>query len=161
MSFIGKNLLMRKDSRLCQAFPKNANIPFGGRSIILVSDLRQFPHVMDKHSYALEGIANELWNIFTIVVPLDTLFRPNGQSNEHISFHNLLMKIRDVVPTIEDWKSLITHTDTSLDASMKKSFDKAIHLFAKNDDVNCHNKRLIRGLNRPIATNIATSVRTN
>jgi len=34
-------------------------------------------------------------------------------------------------------------------------------LFATNDDVNCHNKRLIRGLNYPIATSIATSVRSN
>ena len=71
------------------------------------------------------------------------------------------MNIQAVVPTIEDWKLLMTHTDTSLDASMKKSFDKAIHLFATNDDVNCHNKHLLRGLNCPIATSIATSVRTN
>ena len=71
------------------------------------------------------------------------------------------MNIRDAVPTIEDWKLLMTRTDTSLDASMKKSFDKVIHLFATNDDVNCHNKRLLRGLNCPIATSIATSVRTN
>ena len=52
MSFIGKNLLMRIDSRLHQAFPENANIPFGVRSIILVSDWRQIPCVMDKHPYA-------------------------------------------------------------------------------------------------------------
>ena len=71
------------------------------------------------------------------------------------------MNIRDAVPIIEDWKLLMIRTDTSLDASMKMSFDKEIHLFVKNDDVNCHNKRLIRGLNCPIATNIATSVRTN
>ena len=55
----------------------------------------------------------------------------------------------------------MTHTETSLDASMKNSFDKAMHLFATNDDVNYHNKHLIRGLNCPIVTNIATSVRNN
>ena len=71
------------------------------------------------------------------------------------------MNIRDVVPTIEDWKLLMTHTDTSLDASMKNSFDKVIHLFATNDDVNYHNTCLIRGLSCPIATGIATSIRTN
>ena len=60
MSFIGKYLLIRIDSRLRQAFPENANIPFGGRSIILVGDLKQLPHVMDKNPYALEGIAKEL-----------------------------------------------------------------------------------------------------
>ena len=50
-------------------------------------------------------------------------------------------------------------TDASLDASMKRSIDKGIHLFATNDDVICHNKCLIRGLNYPIATDIATFVR--
>ena len=40
ISFIGKILLIKIDSRLHQAFPENANIPFGGRSIILVGDLR-------------------------------------------------------------------------------------------------------------------------
>ena len=52
MSFIGKNILIRIDSRLCQAFLENANIPFGGRSIILVDDLGQLPFVMDKPVYA-------------------------------------------------------------------------------------------------------------
>ena len=56
MSFIGKNLLMRIDSLLRQAFPENANIPFGGRSIILVSDLGQLSPVMDKIVYASKGI---------------------------------------------------------------------------------------------------------
>ena len=56
MSFIGKNILIRIDSRLRQAFPENANIPFGGRSILLVSDLGQLLFVMDKTIYASEGI---------------------------------------------------------------------------------------------------------
>ena len=89
------------------------------------------------------------------------MFRQNGQSNEQISFHNLLMNIRDAIPTIEDWKLLMTCRDTSVHATMKKSFDKVTHLFTTNDDVNCHNKHLIRGLNCPIATSIATSVRSN
>ena len=46
-----------------------------------------------------------------------------------------------------------------MDASMKRSIDKGIHLFATNDDVICHNKCLIRGLKYPIATDIATFVR--
>ena len=71
------------------------------------------------------------------------------------------MNIRDAIPTIEDWKLLMSHTNTTLDASMKNSFDKAIHFFVTNDDVNSHNKHLIRILNCPIATSISTSVRRN
>ena len=86
MNFIGKNLLIRIDSRLRQAFPENATIPFGGRSIILVGDLGQLPPVMDNPVYASKGIAKELGNTFTIVMTLDTVFRQNGQSNEQIYF---------------------------------------------------------------------------
>ena len=57
MSFIGKNLLIKIDSRLRQAFPEHATIPFGGRSIILVGDLGQLPPIMDKPVYASKGIA--------------------------------------------------------------------------------------------------------
>ena len=60
------------------------------------------PHVMDKLLYASEGIAKELWNTFTTVVTLDIVFRQNGQSNEQISFCNLLKNMRDAVPTIDD-----------------------------------------------------------
>ena len=99
---------------------------------------------MDKPVYASEGLAKELWNSFMTVVTLDTVFRQDGQSNEQKTFHHLLMNVRDAIPTLEDWKILMTRTDTSLDASMKEPFDKAIHLFATNDDVHNHNKSLIR-----------------
>ena len=49
--------LIKIDSRLHQSFRENANIPFGGRSIILVGDLGQFPPFMDKPVYESEGIA--------------------------------------------------------------------------------------------------------
>jgi hypothetical protein len=59
------------------------------------------------------------------------VFRQDGQSNEQKCFRHLLMNVRDAMPTIEDWKLLMTHTYTSLDASTKESFDKEIHLFAQ------------------------------
>jgi hypothetical protein len=46
--------------------------------------------------------------------------------------------VHQTIPTIEDLKLLMTSTYTSLDASTKESFDKAIHLFATNDDVQNH-----------------------
>jgi hypothetical protein len=49
-------MLTKINSRLLHAFPKNANIPFGGRSVILVIDLGKFPLFMDKPVYASEGL---------------------------------------------------------------------------------------------------------
>ena len=39
MCFTGRNMLRKIDSRLREAFPKNSNIPFGGRPIVLDDDL--------------------------------------------------------------------------------------------------------------------------
>ena len=75
MRFIGRNLLTHIDARLRQAFPESAYVPFGGRSIILVGDLGQLPPVMDKPVYACEGHVKEIWNLFSTVVTLDTVFR--------------------------------------------------------------------------------------
>ena len=161
MSFIGRNLLTHIDSRLRQAFPHNKEVSFGGISIILVGDLGQLPPVMDRPAYACEGHAKELWNLFTTVVTLDTVYRQDGQSNDQRLFRHLLMNVRDAIPTIEDWKVLMTRTDSKLDASTKESFNKATHLFATNDDVHNHNKRCLVSLNHPVARSVATRSNNN
>ena len=76
-------------------------------------------------------------------------------------FRHLLMNIKDAIPILEDWKLLMTHTDVSLDASTKYSFNNAIHFFVTNDDVHSHNKRCIRNPNCPITTSISTLVRSS
>ena len=86
MSFIGKKLLTHINARLHQAFPESAYVPFGGRSIILVGDLGQLPPVMDKPVYACEGHVKEIWNLFSIVVTLDTVFRQDGQGQDQKRF---------------------------------------------------------------------------
>jgi len=45
----------------------------------------------------------------------------------------------------------MTRTNSNLDASTKESFNKAIHLFATNDDVNNHKKRCLISLNSPVS----------
>jgi hypothetical protein len=156
MSFIGRNVLTNIDSRHRQAFPKNANTPSSGRSLILVGDLGHLPPIMDKYVHTSEGLAKELWNSFTIVVTLDILFRQDRQINEQKCFCHSLMNVRDAMPTIKDWKLLMTPTDTSSNTSTKDSFDKEMHFFLTNDDVQNHNKHCLRNLNCPTATSVAT-----
>ena len=71
------------------------------------------------------------------------------------------MNVRDAIPTIEDWKVLMTRTDSNLDASTKESFNKAKHLFATNDDVHNHNKHCLVSLNHPVARSVATRSNNN
>jgi len=53
----------------------------------------------------------------------------------------------------------MSRTNASLDGSTKKSFDRAIHLFATNDDANNHNKCCLLSLNLSIARGIVTSLK--
>ena len=71
------------------------------------------------------------------------------------------MNVRDVIPTIEDWKVLMTRTDSKLDASTKESFNKATHLFPTNDDVHNHNQRCLVSLHHPVARSVATRSNNN
>ena len=75
LSFIGPKLLLKIDNRLLQAFPQNQQICFGGISVILVADLTQLPHVMDKPLYTSHSIAKTLWEQFKTIITLDEVFR--------------------------------------------------------------------------------------
>ena len=55
MSMVGRRFLGIIDSRLRQAFPDQANVPFGGRSIILVGDSGQLPPVGDLPMYSQDS----------------------------------------------------------------------------------------------------------
>jgi hypothetical protein len=57
ISFIGRNLLTQIGARLRQDYPKNSMVPSRCRSIILVGDLGQLPHVLYRPTYACKGHA--------------------------------------------------------------------------------------------------------
>lgn len=71
-------------------------------------------------------------------------------------FCHLLMNVGDANPIIEDWKLLMSHTSSLLDSSTKDSFNRAIHLFASNEDVNNHNRCSLAYLNHHIACSVVT-----
>jgi len=75
MSFTGPTMLSQIDARLQQAFPSHSNSPFGGRSIILVGNVRQLPPVKDNPMYVGMSHGNALWRSFDTIVTLGTVFR--------------------------------------------------------------------------------------
>ncbi len=69
------------------------------------------------------------------------------------------MNVRDVIPTIDDWKLLMNHTNASMDHYTREMFDRAMYLFATNENVNNHNKCCLLSLNRHIARSFTTSLK--
>ena len=55
-SMMGTRMLFMVHSRLCEAFPERANLPFGGVSIVLMGDYAQLPPVLDKPVYDVSRI---------------------------------------------------------------------------------------------------------
>ena len=86
MSFIGRNLLIKIESKLHQVFPKNDNIPFGGRLVIYWLVIWNSFH-LSWINLSCSWI--ELWDSFTIIV-----------------------NVKDAIPTVKDYKLLMTHIDT-------------------------------------------------
>ena len=74
------------------------------------------------------------------------MFRQEGESEDQQRFRQLLTNIRDVAPTIDDWKLLMTRTYVSLPQNVKEEFDNNIHLFATNDNVHNHNRKKLHSL---------------
>lgn len=51
----------------------------------------------------------------------------------------------------------MTRIDTRLDREQMILFDFSVHLFAMNNIVNLHNRKIIKGLNYPIGRCVAES----
>ena len=96
-----------------------------------------------------------LWQTFTTVITLDTIFRQQGQTQSQKQFRNILQNIRNAEPLKDDWDTLMTRTNNSLSLKEREDFDQATHLFATNEFVKLHNKKMLKQLNLPIALSSA------
>ena len=74
MSFIGPNLFMQIEIRLCEFFLETNNHSFGNQSIIIVGDFGQLPPMMDRPIYAEETLGKCLWIDFSTIIILETIF---------------------------------------------------------------------------------------
>ena len=93
MSFIGPKMLTQIDARLCQAFPSHCTISFGGCSMILIGDFKQFPHVKDIPMYACSSVGSALWCTFDTFITLKMIYRQQGNRPSQIEFLQLLLKL--------------------------------------------------------------------
>ncbi|XP_059064840.1 uncharacterized protein LOC131856900 [Cryptomeria japonica] len=159
MSFIGPRLIQRIDIRLREAFPAHNQLPFGGRSIILFGDLGQLPPVKDIPMYASTSYGGTLWRSFITIITLKKIFRQIGDQPAQIAFRALLSNLRNAEPTIADWQLLLSRANSTLSSAEQSLFLSSTHLFATNEMVSLHNKRMLLSLAKPIALSTAEQLK--
>ena len=81
------------------------------------------------------------------------VFCQQKQTHSQKQFQKILQNIRNAKPQKYDWDTLMTQTNNYLSPTKREEFDKATHLFATNELVKLHNKKMVKKLNLPIALN--------
>ena len=143
MSMVGRKMFGQVDRRLRQVFPERSKELFGGWSCLLTGDCGQLPPVMDLPLYTtvsrteLSDLESIDYHLFDCAVILDQVMRHAGQDAGQERFLNLLLRLRNVELTVEDWKYLMTQTAGEVGDT--KSFDDALHLYCTIESVAEHN----------------------
>ena len=157
-SMIGANTLSRIHNRLSVAFPAYADIPFGGRSVILISDFAQLPPIGEIPMYAtapkfpkvqtLQGIT--LYAQFDRFVRLRTNMWQG--SYDQAVFRDILLRARNGDWLEDDWQELFNYRALcNLPRSVRDEFIHATYLFPTNEAVNTFNRDNLERLGRPVA----------
>ena len=167
-SMIGTDLFVNIDARLKEARPHQANVPFGGMSIILLGDFQQLPPVVDSPLYnePTKGKNNErskrqaagfnLYRLFNVTVNLDKVERQSGDAQS--TFREDLGKLMDGTFSKEDWKRWQERSFERLPQDEQDKFlTTGIMACAKNVDMLAQNVRRVKLNEEPIAQILAVN----
>jgi ATP-dependent exoDNAse (exonuclease V) alpha subunit len=145
------------DQRLRQIFPRE-DLPFGGIDIGLWGDYFQLPPVRAtalyndsrnlKNQYDIAGQA--LIKLFDKTVELDLIIRQQGEDTEQQQFRVALEGLRNNNVTQADWRVLTTRVQCNLTQADIATFDNALRVYGKKNDVNAYNHNKMRDLGVPV-----------
>ena len=152
ISMVGSDMLLTIHRRLCDIMGNEE--PFGGVSILAVGDLLQLPPVgqfpiYNSPSDELAAIYGSLWTTHFKIVELTEIVRQQGDEK----FSSLLNRIR-----------IGQHTTADIDMLKGRQIEKdndsypakSTHVYAYNDNVDMHNKKMLETLSTPKYTFVAT-----
>ena len=159
MSMVGRKLLRAVDLRLRQAFPHQADVPFGGISVCMLGDFGQLPPVMDRAMFDVTPGGGRLsedgrasFREFTKAVVLKRVERVRGSDPAQERFRNLLSNVRNGAITQEDYRMLCTRLAAFQSAEELQRFADSPHLVASHDAEQNTNDSKLRELGRPCCT---------
>ena len=156
-SMIGLRTLGWIDERCRQAFPQQNSLPFSGLNIILCGDFYQLTPVLEKPLYSTkhprrlveyEIKGRAAYELFNRTIELDTIMRQQGPDQQ--PFLHALSGLRNNDLTVEGWRTLTTRVKSLLPIMEVDTFNDALHIYAKKDEVNQLNHEKLRDLGSPV-----------
>ena len=147
ISMVGSNLFLQLHYRLTEI--KGSSNLFGGVAVIVLGDLYQLPPVKQQFVFKpvsdhIARLYGSLWDCFTFT-ELKIIMR----QKEDMQFAQLLNRVRVNEQTADDVQLLQSRQTGDADV------ENALHVYARNCDVDSHNQRQLTNLNQHIESFVA------
>ncbi|CAG7786331.1 unnamed protein product, partial [Allacma fusca] len=152
MSFIGQKMFYLIDRIIKKYDPEHAELPFAGRSVVLVGDIYQLGPIGDRnlfkptnarHSSQVQE-AYKLYRSFDTVFVLKTLFRQVGKSPEQVQFQQFLGRLRKGECNDLDVDYARGRLKGNISEDQLQRFEFALHAFPRRSHVTYHNWEMLR-----------------
>ena len=127
----------------------------GGCSCLLIGDWGQLPPVMDLPLYTtvsrseLSDLGSANYHQFDHAIVLKQVMRQSGEGTDQKCFRDLLMRLRNCLTTVDDWKVLMEQTPVQVEDASQ--FDDALRLFSTSMSVAEYNTEKLRANAKPVA----------
>jgi len=157
-SMIGIKFLGLLDQRLREIFPAHQNEMYAGINIFVCGDFHQLPPIGATVMYSsLPNARNadfltgqQAYRALDTTVRLAQLMRQDGDDEETLQFRRALEELRVYQVSQQSWQLLNTRVQNQLTLDEVESFDDALRLYFRREEVRIYNHRRLRDCKQPI-----------
>jgi ATP-dependent DNA helicase PIF1 len=157
-SMIGIKFLGLLDQRLREIFPARQDEMYAGINIFLCGDFHQLPPIgaMVMYSDLLNArnadflTGQQAYRALDTTVRLTQLMRQDGDDEETLRFRRALEELRVYQVSQQSWQLLNTRVQNQLTHDEVESFDDALRLYFRREEVRLYNHRRLRDCKQPI-----------
>jgi hypothetical protein len=157
-SMIGIKFLGLLDQRLREIFPARQDEMYAGINIFLCGDFHQLPPIGAMVMYSdLPNARNadfltgqQAYRALDTTVRLTQLMRQDGDDEETLRFRRALEELRVYQVSQQSWQLLNTRVRNQLTRDEVESFDDALRLYFRREEVRIYNHRRLRDYKQPI-----------
>jgi ATP-dependent exoDNAse (exonuclease V) alpha subunit len=157
-SMIGIKFLGLLDQRLREIFPAWQDEMYAGINIFLCGDFHQLPPIGAMVMYSdLPNARNadfltgqQAYRALDTTVRLTQLMRQDGDDEETLQFRRALEELRVYQVSQQSWQLLNTRVQNQLTPDEVESFDDALRLYFRREEVRIYNHRRLRDCKQPI-----------